>query len=94
MSNLIISWIRTVTAAAVAALVTWLIRQGWSVDPSVEQPLTEALVVVLTGGYYWLVRLAEAKVSPLFGYLLGVPKAPSYEQPPETPPPGQTPASR
>jgi hypothetical protein len=77
MSNLVISAIRTIVAAAVGAFVTWLIRQGWVVDSAVEQPLTEALVVIITGGYYVIVRAIE-QVYPQAGWLLGVPKAPTY----------------
>jgi hypothetical protein len=79
MSNLMVSAIRTVVAALVGAGVTWLIRQGWVADDSVTQPLTEALVVICTGAYYVIVRAVE-QVYPQAGWLLGVPKAPSYPQ--------------
>ena len=36
------------------------------------------MTVVVSGVYYGLVRLAEVRLSPLWGWLLGLPTAPTY----------------
>jgi hypothetical protein len=77
VSDLIISMIRTGSAALAGALITWAVRQGLLADNSVTQPLTEVLVVAFSAAYYWLVRLLET-FNPIFGYLLGYPAAPTY----------------
>jgi hypothetical protein len=80
VSNLVVSLIRTGVAVVIGAFVTWAIRQGWLADSSVTAPLTEALVVVVTGAYYLIVRLLESKWAG-FGWLLGIAKAPAYSPP-------------
>lgn len=80
MSNLVVSWIRTVVPVIVGGLVTWLVRQGWLADASVQQPLTEVVMVAVTGVYYFVARTLETWW-PGFGWLLGVPKAPVYSPP-------------
>jgi len=77
MTNLVVSWIRTFTPVLVGGLIAWLVRQGVKVDTSVAQPLTEALTVIFTAVYYFLVRTLETWW-PGFGWLLGIPKQPAY----------------
>ncbi len=81
MGNMAVSVIRTVAPAVAGGLITWAVRQGWTVDASVAQPLTEGLTVAFTLVWYWAVRQAE-KRWPGAGYLLGVPRPPSYGQAP------------
>ena len=50
-------------------------RRGLAVPESVA---TEVVTVVVTGVYYGLARVAEVRLSPLWGWLLGLPKAPTY----------------
>jgi hypothetical protein len=80
ISDLIISWVRTVVPVLVGAVVTWAIRQGLISDAAVTQPLTEVLVLAISAAYYFVVRLLE-KLNPIFGFFLGVPKTPTYTPP-------------
>lgn len=84
MSNLVVSWIRTVTPVVAGALITWAVRQGFLSDASVQQPLTEVLTAAVTAAYYFVTRSLETWW-PGFGWLLGVPKAPVYAPPAQLP---------
>lgn len=79
MSDQIVSWIRTVVPAAIAAGLTLLAkRTGVVVDDDTSQALTLGVVGVVLAIYYPAVRWAEARV-PAVGWLLGVARAPSYD---------------
>ena len=73
---------------AVPVIVGWagalLARIYIQVD---DQALSQALVGGFVLVYYGLFRLLEAKVSPSFGWLLGLAKPPTYPQsdPTQTP---------
>lgn len=78
MKNLWDSIVRTFVPIVVGAVVGWLVARGITLDPEFEATLTAAL----SGGFaiiwYALVRLFETYVSPKFGWLLGLAKAPEY----------------
>lgn len=80
LSNMAMSLIRTLAAMLVGALLAWLVRQGIPADDTLRGPITEALVFVLSGGYYTLVRWLEGKW-PWLGWLLGAPVPPQYPAP-------------
>lgn len=80
MSDIVISWLRTAAAVLAGGLITWAVRQGLLADSSVQQPLTEVLMVAFTAAWYFIVRVLEAWW-PKFGFFLGVPKAPTYTPP-------------
>ena len=64
---------------AVPVIVGWvgalLARIYVDVD---EQALAQALVAIFTVVYYGLFRVLEAKVSPAFGWFLGLARPPAY----------------
>ncbi len=72
------SIIRTIVPWIVGILLTALAQRGLTIPEGVA---TEVVTVIVTGLYYGLVRLAEVRLSPLWGWLLGLPKAPTYESP-------------
>lgn len=74
----IIAAIRTGVAAVVVSLVSLFIQQGVDINDSVAGSLTVGLTGLGIAAYNWLVIVLEKKVDPRFGYLLGIPKTPSY----------------
>ncbi|WP_329272066.1 hypothetical protein [Streptomyces sp. NBC_01451] len=59
-----------------------------------EQALSQSLAAVFAVVYYGLFRLLEAKVSPAFGWLLGLARPPAYTKPdPTVTPWGKPPAT-
>ena len=80
MSDFVIAQIRTYVPMAVGFLVTWLITAN-ILDPetsvAVQTGLVSALTALLSGLYYFIVRLLAEKW-PSVGVLLGVNKAPEY----------------
>ena len=66
-SDPIVRLIRTYVPLVIGALVANL--------PFLADVInTDALVMVVVGAYYSLAAILEAKINPMFGYLLGVPK--------------------
>jgi len=80
-NNQMVSLIRTVVPVIVGQLITWLAAAG-IIDQTgqISAALLSLLTVILTAAYYAIVRVLEAKVSDKFGWLLGVPKAPTYPE--------------
>ncbi len=74
MNDLVVSYIRTIVPLAVGWVAAQLIAWGIHVDATA---LSGALVTIITGAYYLAVRFAE-KRWPAFGWLLGMPKQPTY----------------
>lgn len=75
----IIALIRTFVPAAIGSAIAWGIDQGITLPEDTQTQLTAALVTVCITLYYALVTILERKVNPAFGWLLGVPKAPTYD---------------
>jgi hypothetical protein len=75
----LIALIRTFVPSAVGTVVAWAAARGIAVDAETSAALAAALVAVCTSVYYAGVTYLERKVNPAFGWLLGAPKAPSYE---------------
>lgn len=73
----IIAAVRTGIAALVGLLITWLVGQGVDVG-DLAATLNIALFGLFTTLYNVAVSLLERHVHPMFGVLLGVPKAPAY----------------
>lgn len=74
------SVIRTVVPLLVALFTSWLVKLG--IDPGPY----EDLIAQLAGGlvalaYYVAVRVFEMHVAPRLGWLLGLPKQPTYDAP-------------
>ena len=82
MNDWVTSLIRTWVPTAVAVGVAFLVANGVDLDQTAELQLSGGIVAVVTGVYYAAVRAAENKW-PAFGYLLGVAKAPTYNNPGE-----------
>ena len=76
------SLIRTWVPTAVGVFVAFLVANGVELSPTAELQLSGGIVAVVTGVYYAVVRGLENKW-PAFGYLLGVAKAPTYNDPGE-----------
>lgn len=75
MSQFQISIVRTVVPALVGTLVALGLRAGIDIP---ETALTAVLEPLVIGAVYAVSRLLEEKVSPSFGWLLGVPAKPQY----------------
>jgi hypothetical protein len=75
MTDFITSLVRTWVAIAVG----WLISVG-VLSSSLSDPAVQALTGAIIGLYYLVVRLLEKKW-PIFGWLLGIAKEPSYPTP-------------
>ena len=72
------SIIRTAVPLAVAQLVAYLASRGLDVGP--WRPLLEQAIGWSAGVvYYAAVRVLEVKIRPRWGWLLGTPKAPTYD---------------
>jgi len=74
------SIVRTIVPIIVGAVIGWATTQGIALDPEFEVSLILAITAAFQGIYYILVRLFELYVSPKFGWLLGLAKAPEYKQ--------------
>ncbi len=74
----IIAAIRTGVATLVGILIAWLINVGVAIPDDFQASLNAVIVAGITLGYNFLVGYLERKVNPMFGVLLGVPKAPAY----------------
>lgn len=75
----VIALIRTFVPSMVGVLIAWAAAKGIGVDDATSAAVSAFLIAVCTAGYYAIATLLERKVDPLFGWLLGVPKAPSYD---------------
>ncbi len=78
LHDTLIAVIRTAVPSAVGVLIAWLLQRGVVIPDDVAMQLSGALVAVCITLYYALVTLLERKVHPAFGWLLGVPTAPTY----------------
>jgi hypothetical protein len=88
LRDTIIAAIRTGVAAAIGIAITWLLNFGVQVPDDFASSLNLVVFGLVTAGYNLAVGLLERKVHPLFGVLLGIPKAPAYgEVGTQTPPP-------
>lgn len=74
----IIALIRTFVPSLIGAAMAWATAKGFGIDETTSASLSAALVAICTALYYAAVTWLERKVDPAFGWLLGVPKAPSY----------------
>lgn len=88
VSNLGASYIRTGVMLGVGWFVTWLARR-WHIvlDADSTQAATMGATAMISGAYYAVVRMLEAKWKG-FGWLLGLATKPKYAPvaaPPETP---------
>ena len=72
------SLVRTYTPWIVGAVIGWLASLRVELDPAVESSLTIVVTGLATALYYLAARLLEIYVSPKFGWLLGLAKAPEY----------------
>ena len=78
MHDQIISLIRTYVPVAVGAFLTYLaVRFGVVVPEDVSTGLTTGLVGLVSALYYAVARALEQRW-PWLGWLLGVPKQPTY----------------
>lgn len=84
LSDLVVSQIRTYTPAVAGALIGWGVSLGLPVSAGMKDGLTAILIPVFAGAWYLGVRLLEKRY-PWAGWLLGLPRTPTY-QPPDPPP--------
>ncbi|MEV0444962.1 hypothetical protein AB0I46_39255 [Streptomyces spectabilis] len=75
--NLYVSLLRTGVPAAVGWIVAVALRHGLELDSTA---VTGVLTPIVTFVYYGLFRLAEQRLSPSFGWLLGYARPPQYEK--------------
>lgn len=77
----VIAAIRTGCAALVTLLIAWLgSTLGVHLPDGTSDQLAGALLIVAIALYNLAVIWLSAHVSPLFGYLLGIPKQPTYAE--------------
>jgi len=70
------SLIRTIVPMIVGWLIAQLAIRGLNIDPGlVEQLVTWGI----TSAYYVAVRVFETRIAPKLGWLLGLPKQPTYD---------------
>lgn len=81
------SSVRTVVPIVVGAVISFLVTRGIALDPEFEGALFLAVTGLFQGVYYIAVRAFETYVSPKFGWLLGLAKAPEYPAQVEAPAP-------
>ena len=74
------SLVRTYVPYVVTLIVGALASLGVPLDGELEPALTAALFLGAGSLYYLLARILETYVSPKFGWLLGLAKAPEYEK--------------
>lgn len=84
MNSYLTSIIRTWVPIIVGSVISWLATRGLSLDKSTADAATVAITGVAIALYYVVVRLFEKYVSPKFGWLLGIAKAPQYVAPSKT----------
>jgi cyanate permease len=77
MSDGLVALIRTMTPILAGWLVSVLVTRGVTVGSDVESGLVVSLTSVFTAGY-WLLASWLAGRWPVFGYLLVVPRSPTY----------------
>ncbi len=75
----LIALIRTFVPAAVGSVIAWAVAHGVGITDDVATQLSAVLVTLCIMLYYALVTALERRVNPAFGWLLGVPKVPSYQ---------------
>lgn len=73
------SLVRTFVPLIVGTVLGWFASAGITVDPAFEPSLVAGLTAAFGAIYYALVRVLEVYVSPKFGWLLGLAKAPTYD---------------
>lgn len=78
LSDLVVSYIRTLVPVVVGIGLTYLAKHIGFVTP--EPGLVSWVTGAFITGYYVLVRFLEARF-PVLGVLLGVPKPPAYDPP-------------
>lgn len=78
LSDAAIAVIRTFVPALVGTFLAWLTTNGVALPDEASSALITFLVALFTALYYAAVTFLERKVNPNFGWLLGLPKAPSY----------------
>lgn len=76
-SVLVASIIRTIVPIIAGQLIFWGSKLGILADTELTEALEAFIAVVLTAAYYVCVRLLETFVTPKFGILLGMTRAPS-----------------
>lgn len=76
MPQLVTSLIRTLVPWVVGYLLALAAKAGLDLP---EGLATELVTVALGGVYYLVVRILETRGKAAFGWLLGAPKAPTYD---------------
>jgi len=79
MSDGVVAAIRTGTAVLVTGFLAWVASTvGIEFSESTSVALEVAVFGLAVGVYNFAVNLLTTRVSPIFGYLLAVPKNPTY----------------
>ena len=72
------SLVRTLTPIIVGAIVGFFSAKGIELDAAFEPSIVAGITAASSAIYYAGVRLLETYVTPKFGWLLGLAKAPEY----------------
>ncbi len=76
----LVAAIRTAVAGMVGAVITWLATKGIDIDDAFKELVIFIVFGVVTTGYNFLVNWLQAKFGKAFGFLLLIPKLPTYEK--------------
>jgi len=79
LSDSLIALIRTGVPAVVGTVIAFLIDRGVNISDDQVTALSAALIPLCISVYYALGTYLERNVNPSFGWLLGNPKAPTYD---------------
>lgn len=78
MGDFGISLVRTVVPIVAGFIITLLVNLGIELDESGAVALNAFLTSLFTALYYLVARFMETKVGAQWGWLLGLPKGPTY----------------
>lgn len=73
---IVASIIRTFVPYLVGYVLTLLAKAGFGLP---EEAVTELLTIALGTLYYALARVLETRFKPVWGWLIGLPKSPTYD---------------
>lgn len=74
-----IAAIRTGVASLVGIFIAYLVSKGIDLGEEFAVSLTTLVTVAAIAAYNYVVVLLEKNVNEKFGFLLGIPKAPTYK---------------
>jgi len=78
LGDLGISYVRTLVPLVAEFIITLLVNLGIELDEEASLALSTFLMAVFSGLWYIIARWLEDKFGEKWGFLLGIPKKPTY----------------